>query len=297
MTPSVVVGVDGSQSSWKAVETAAREARMRDAPLQLVHAFGRPDSHVPRGVPPWNPGGTGVRELVDGTMAEAEQLVRRVAPHVEVTRQVTLGEPLTVLEAASRTASLVVVGHRGLSTFRSLLLGSTAGHLAAHARCPVLIVRGRSAPDGPVLLAVDDAPSCHEAVRFAFTEASLRHADLLAIHVSGYAGDGPAGSALVTHARARPRAYAAQTLEAALAGPADRCPEVTVRRLPAVGHVRRTLIDASADAQLLVAGARGAGGFTGLLQGSVSQALLHHALCPVVVVRHEGTTEPAEPDV
>ncbi|GHE61651.1 hypothetical protein GCM10018782_39760 [Streptomyces griseoaurantiacus] len=71
----------------------AREAGTRGAPLAVGACLRVADSHVPRGLPPWYPGGRGVRELVDGTMADAEQLVHRVAPHVEVTRQVTLGEP------------------------------------------------------------------------------------------------------------------------------------------------------------------------------------------------------------
>jgi hypothetical protein len=96
-----------------------------------------------------------VRELLDGTLIKAEQQARRAAPHVETTREVTVGEPLMVLEMESRTATLVVVGSRGLGAFGSLLLGSTAVRLAAHGRCPVLVVRGRPAPSGPVLLAVD----------------------------------------------------------------------------------------------------------------------------------------------
>ncbi|MFD5448137.1 MULTISPECIES: universal stress protein [unclassified Streptomyces] len=288
-TPSVVVGVDGSPSSRQAVRTAAHEAGLRGAELQLVHAFGWTVPHVPPGGPPWNPGGTGVRELVDGTLAEAEELARRVAPQVTVARQVSVGEPLMVLEIASRTASLVVVGHRGLSTFGSLLLGSTAGHLAAHGRCPVLVVRGRDDPAGPVLLAVDEAPASEGAVRFAFAEASMRHADLLAVHVSreGHtdAYDEPADPPFVTRGQREPRVHAEHVIDAALAGFADRYPEVSVRRLPVVGPVRRALIDASAEAQLLVVGARGRGGFTGLLLGSVSQALLHHAHCPLVVAR------------
>jgi nucleotide-binding universal stress UspA family protein len=292
MTKPVVVGVDGSASSLDAVGAASHEAAIRGAELRLVHAFGRSSSHLPAGGPPWNPAGSGVRELLDGTLAAAERRARAVAPQVGITRDVTVGEPLVVLEIASRTASLVVVGSRGLGAFSSLLLGSTSGHLAAHGRCPVLVVRGRPNPSGPVLLAVDDSPASEEAVRFAFTEASLRGAGLAALHVcrtgSADVYDGPADPPFVTYDETHLREHAERVLDAALAGPRASHPDVPVVRKPVAGRVRHTLIDASADAQLLVVGARGRGGFRGLLLGSVSQAVLHHAQCPVAVVRHRG---------
>lgn len=138
----VVVGVDGSPSSLDAVQVAAAEAGARGVGLRLVHAFVWPSVHLPPGGPPWNPAMARVRESVDGTLIEAEERARRAVPQVSVVREVAVGEPLMVLEIESRTASLVVVGSRGLSAFGSLLLGSTAVHLAAHGRCPVLVVRG-----------------------------------------------------------------------------------------------------------------------------------------------------------
>ncbi|KOX06096.1 universal stress protein UspA [Streptomyces sp. NRRL B-1140] len=292
MTKPVVVGVDGSPSSLDAVEVAGQEAAMRGAVLRLVHAFGRSSSHLPAGGPPWNPAGAGVRELLDGTLVAAERRARDMAPQVDITRDVTVGEPLTVLEIASRTASLVVVGSRGLGAFSSLLLGSASGHLAAHGRCPVLVVRGRPKPAGAVLLAVDDSPASDEAVRFAFTEASLRGADVTAVHVcragSADVYDGPADPPFVTYDETHLREKAEHVLDAAVGGIRERYPNVSVVRRPMVGRVRHTLIEASTHAQLLVMGARGRGGFTGLLLGSVSHALLHHALCPVAVVRQRG---------
>lgn len=290
MAKPVVVGVDGSRSSLDAVELAGHEAEIRGAELRLVHAFGSPSPHLPPGGPAWNPAGAGVRELLDGTLAEAERRARGAAPHVDIARDVTVGEPLMVLEIASRTASLVVVGSRGLGAFGSLLLGSVSAHLAAHGRCPVLVVRGRPNPKGPVMLAVDDAPTSEEAVRFAFAEASLRGADLTALHVcrrgSPDAYDGPADPPFVTYDETHLRKHAEHVLDVALAGRPERYPDVTVRRRPIVGRVRHALIEASADAQLLVVGGRGRGGFTGPLLGSVGQAVLHHAQCPVAVVRH-----------
>lgn len=288
MTNPVVVGVDGSSSSLEAVEVAAREAALRGVGLRLVHAFGQPPAHVPPGMPPWNPKAAGVRELVDGTLAEAERRARAAAPDVGITRDVTVGEPVMVLEIESRTASLVVVGSRGRGGFGSLLLGSTAVHLAAHGRCPVLVVRGRPDPAGPVLLAVDGSPAGEAAVGFAFAEASLRGADLVALHVWNTWSETAHGS--VDHLNMvidleRLEEEEQRLLDETLAPWQERHPEVTVERRLVRSRTRPALIEASQDAQLLVTGARGRGGFTGLLLGSVSQALLHHAHCPVAVVR------------
>jgi nucleotide-binding universal stress UspA family protein len=74
-------------------------------------------------------------------------------------------------------------------------------------------------------------------------------------------------------------------LAEALGGLGERYPDVRVHRELVRGRIRHTLIEASAGAGLVVVGARGRGGFAGLLLGSVSQALLHHARCPVAVVR------------
>ncbi|MFB8248922.1 universal stress protein [Streptomyces sp. NPDC055952] len=298
MTKPVVVGVDGSPSSLDAAETASGEARIRGAELRLVHAFGRSSAHLPAGGPPWSPAGTGVRELVDGTLAVAERRARDAAPHVAVTRDVTLGDPLAVLEIASRTASLVVVGSRGLGAVGGLLLGSTSVHLAAHSHCPVLVVRGRPHPAGPLVLAVDESPVSGHAARFAFTEAHLRGVGLTLLHVcrpgDPEAYDGPADPPFVTYDEALLRTKAEHVLDTVLAGRAERYPDVTVTRRTVVGRVRHSVVEASAGAQLLVVGARGHGGFTGPLLGSVSQAALHHAHCPVAVVPHRSSAREAE---
>ncbi|MGW1589830.1 universal stress protein [Streptomyces sp. NPDC002386] len=294
MTKPVVVGVDGSPSSLDAVEVAAREAGLRGAELRLVHAFGWPAVHLPPGGPPWNPAAAGAREMVDGTLVQAERRAREAVPELAVTREVAAGEPLMVLEIESHTASLVVVGSRGLGGFGGLLLGSTGVHLSAHGRCPVLVVRGRPDPDGPVLLASDGSPAGEAAGGLAFDEASLRGADLVALRVwntwSDDAGGEPAHPLDVVTDAGRLQALEERLLEESLRPWRERRPEVRVERRVVRSRVRPALIEASGGAQLLVAGARGRGGFTGLLLGSVSQALLHHAHCPVAVVR--GPAEP-----
>ncbi len=292
MNGPVVVGVDGSESSLTAVETAAREAALRGVGLRLVHAFGWPSVHVPPRVPPWTPASAGVRELIDGTLGEAERRAHTAAPHVEIAREVVVGEPLMVLELETRTASLAVVGSRGLSRFGSLLLGSTAAHLAAHAQCPVLVVRGRPDPTGPVLLAVDGSPQAEPAVEFAFAHASLHGTDLVALHAwnthTERVYEAPGDPPFVTYDEDRPRDEEERVLAEALGGRREKYPDVEVRRRLVQGRIRHTLIEASAEAGIVVVGARGRGGFTGLLLGSVSQAVLHHAHCPVAVVHAGG---------
>ncbi|MFE0677232.1 universal stress protein [Streptomyces sp. NPDC058867] len=289
MSGPVVVGVDGSESSRNAVRVAAGEAALRGVGLRLVHAFGWPSSHVPPRRAPWNPANAGVRDLVDDTLGEAQAAAHAVAPQVEIAREVVLGEPVAVLELESRTASLAVVGSRGLSRFGALLLGSTASHLAAHGRCPVLVVGGRPDPSGPVLLAVDGSPRSAAAVEFAFAHASLHGSGLLALHVwntrTERVYESPGDPPFVTYDEGRLRDEEERVLAEALGGLRERYPDVEVTGRLVRGRIRHTLIEASAEAALVVIGARGHGGFGGLLLGSVSQAVLHHARSPVAVVR------------
>ncbi|WP_282692468.1 universal stress protein [Streptomyces sp. CC208A] len=285
MAGPIVVGADGSSSSLAAVEEAAREARRRGAGLRIVHAFVWPAMHPPSllGLE------GGFRERVEQLVAEAAVRAGETAPGVEVTSAVVTGQPLTVLEKESRGADLVVVGTHGTGGFAGLLVGSTGVHLAAHGSCPVLVVREGGAASGPVLLGVDGSPEGERAVDFAFAEAALREAPLVALHAwtTWNAPLPPPQDESEPYANP-PGALAAgeeRLVAEALAGHRDRYPGVTVEPRVVRGRTREALIEASRSAQLLVVGARGRGGFTGLLLGSVSQALLHHAHCPVAVAR------------
>ncbi|MFI9152443.1 universal stress protein [Streptomyces sp. NPDC053367] len=289
MSGLVVVGVDGSASSLTAVEAAAREARLRGAGLRVVHAYLWPAMHVPLGPSPLGPPEGGIRNMVDRLVADAVERARGTAPDIDVGHVVTTGDPLTVLEAQSRAAELVVVGSRGMGGFVGLLVGSTAVHLAAHGRCPVLVVREHPQDTGPVVLGVDGSTAGEQAVDFAFAEAALRKAPLLALHAytDWNAPLPPPQDAGMPYANP-PGALAEEErrlLAEALAGHRERYPDVVVEHHVVHGPTREALIEVSRSAQLMVVGARGRGGFAGLLLGSVSQALVHHAHCPVAVVR------------
>ena len=289
MSGLVVVGVDGSASSLAAVEAAAREARWRGAGLRLVHAFIWPAMHVPLDPSPLGPPEGGLRNMVERLLAEAEESARAVAPEVAVTRAVVTGEPLTVLEAQSRAAQLVVVGSRGMGGFVGLMVGSTAVHLAAHGRCPVLVVREQGQRTGPIVVGVDGSSDGAGAVDFAFAEAALRGVDMVALHAwTTWNASMPAPRDAAAPYANEPGALAAQEerlLSEVIAGHQETYPGVSVKREVVHGGTREALIEASRTAQLLVVGARGRGGFAGLLLGSVRQAMLHHAHCPVAVVR------------
>ncbi|CAL9632680.1 universal stress protein [Streptomyces sp. Tu 3180] len=275
MNDTVIVGVDGSPPSLAAVDVAAREARLRDAQLRIVHAFSRPADLDP---------------MIHGVLAQAERRAHGIAPDLEVARTVASGGTLTVLRSESRHAVLAVVGGRGRGGFGGLLLGSTVVQLAAHGHCPLMVVRGRPDPRGPVLLAVDGSPAGNAAAEFAFAEASLRGAPLVAVHVWNAWSEptpyeGPADPLNVVVDLDRLREKHRRLLEEAVAPWRAARPRVAVELRLERGRIRHTLLDAGRDAQLVVAGARGHGGFTGMLLGSVSQALLYHADCPVTVVR------------
>ncbi|MET8573057.1 universal stress protein [Streptomyces sp. NPDC004783] len=288
MSGFMVVGTDGSAPSLDAVAWAAREAELRKTALRVVHALARPghlplDSVLPRALREH------FRREADAVVDEAVLMARTTAPGIEVSGLVRPGEPLTVLTAESRSADLIVVGHRGLSEFAGTLLGSTAGGLAAHARCPVLVVREPEAPVGPVVLGLDGSPAGTAAVRFAFEEAAAQRVRLVALHAwtAWNAPLPPPADASEPYAYG-PGVLAAEEerlLAESLAGTGDTYPDVKVERRTVHGPARPALIEASRTARLTVVGSRGRGGFTGLLLGSVSQAVLHHAHSPVAVVR------------
>jgi nucleotide-binding universal stress UspA family protein len=285
MNAPVVVGVDGSAPSLAAVDAAAREAALRGRPLTVIHAFIWPYVGVPVGLTPLGPIDADRLQLAERVVRAAVHRAGKVAPGVTVTGEAVTGSPAGALVNRSRTAALVVVGHRGIDGFAGLLVGSVASQVATHAAAPVLVVRGRPDPTGEILLAVDGSPHSDPAVGFAFEEAALRGAMLTALHTWTHPKPAAPGDMLpLVYDLPELEAEEARVLTEALAGWHAKYPDVTVRRRLVRARTRPTLIEETSRAQLAVVGTRGHGGFTGMLLGSVSQAALHHADCPVVIV-------------
>ncbi|MFE7323596.1 universal stress protein [Streptomyces sp. NPDC057565] len=281
----IVVGVDGSEPSMRAVDWAADEAALRGASLRLVYAslweryegtslaqdLDKPDEQV----------------RAEDIVATAARRAHSRRPDVEVTTDVLPEEPEYALVRESRTAAALVLGSRGRSSLAEALLGSVGVTVVGHAYCPVIVVRGshdNRVRTGArrIVLGVGEKPADAAAVRFAVEEAKRRGVPLEAVRAWRCPAHETTDHPLMAGEPARlHKERAMEELGAALQDvPAD----AEVHRRTVEGHARRVLIDASADAGLLVVGARRREGHFGLQLGGVAHAVLHHSACPVAVV-------------
>jgi nucleotide-binding universal stress UspA family protein len=283
---AVVVGVDGSPAALGAVRMAAVEADRRNRPLRVVHAFIWPLLHISGAPPDGGPPGSGLRQQAHRFVDEAVAQARATVPDLAVTGEIIDGGSAAVLLGESVTAALVVVGDRGLGGFTSLLVGSVAIQVAGYADCPVLVVRGSDRTTGPVVVGVDGSELSRRAVQVAAEQAAWRGTGLRAVHAYRHpASTGPGDMQPLVHDEDALRGEEERVLAESLAWLAERYPQVPVTSQVVHARPGPALTDASRQAQLLVVGARGRGELSGLLLGSVSQSVLHHADCPVVVVR------------
>jgi nucleotide-binding universal stress UspA family protein len=293
---AVVVGVDGSADALRAVRVAAAEATIRQRPLRVVHALGWPQRNMPASPAPGGPLDGGPRYEAERIVAKAIAEARAAAPDLDVTGGIAEGEPAEAMLGESPKAALLVLGDRGLGGFSGLIVGSVAVQVSGHAACPVLVVRGREDPAGPVVVGVDGSELSELAVGFAVEEAALRGADLVAVHVFNHPVSAGAGDMLpLVYDVDELRSDEERLLAESVAGWRGRYPDVTIRPRLIRGRPAPVLVDQTATARLVVVGARGRGGFTGLVTGSVSQALLHHAQCPVTVVHRPDGQQAGAP--
>jgi nucleotide-binding universal stress UspA family protein len=273
-THGIVAGYDGSPGAAQALRWAAREAWARGTMLTVCLAWTPDHMEVPT-----------EPALCDLARQHGQQILIRGLPYAEsvlgpgrVHPDLAAGSAAQVLCERSRTAEMVVVGGRGHGELPGLRLGSVSWQVAGHASGRVVVVRGAWRPanrvPGPVVLGADGSPVGQAATVFAFEEAALRAVPLVTVCALTDAPGRLGGSHHVE-----------EEFDHMVAAEAKEHPEVSVVRHVLPGTPRAALLSAAADAQLLVVGARGRGGFDEMSLGSIAQAMLLYAPGPVAVVR------------
>jgi nucleotide-binding universal stress UspA family protein len=301
---SVVVGVDGSSESDDALVWAVEEGRLRDLPVRAINV--------------WHPSGApqeveqlsalqSVGELRAQLRDDLEAGVRAVvepahATDVAVTSQVLYGHPVRELIREAGADSLLVVGSRGRGAVGGSLLGSVSQSCVQYANGPVVVVRGHH-PErraGRVVVGVDGSPQSVCALRFADEAARLRRASLQVVHAwtVPYLGFAGRGRSLPREAIDEIAVKAGETLRESLRRGSVDATRPDVEMWLVEGYPSLLLLQAAANADLMVVGSRGYGGWKGLLLGSVSTQSVTQAPCPVVVIRdhdEEGTRDAPGP--
>jgi len=286
---TVVVGVDGSTSALRAVRWGAGEAARRQEALRLVTAFGWMVHHLPAR--------PGIEDSYRDTLlararehlAVAGRVAEREGAGIEIETQLIEGSPIQVLGSEADRAQLLVLGDRGLTRVEGLLVGSVTIGLATHAACPVVVVRGDERDPSesaslPVLVGVDGSSTSDAAIGFAFEAAAVRRVSLVALHTWSDMMFDPSLAGVVADWDVVERAER-RVLSEQVGGWAEKFPDTPVELLVRRDQPAHSLLAEAARAQLVVVGCRGHGQFVGMVLGSVSNALVHRAPCPVAVVR------------
>jgi nucleotide-binding universal stress UspA family protein len=282
----VVAGTDGSKESMRAVEWAAREAALRGAPLRIVSAAGLlPRMIGSHGMSDYDTVADHLRRDRDRALASAAERAAKTAPGLLIDTDRLIGEPAQAVTESGTGGLMLVLGSRGVSAFAAMVLGSVSRYAAIHASCPVVVVRDQTtATHKRIGVGVGDRES-PAVLEFAFEEAALRHASVMAVHAwhtpeSDISRAGQAPAAAAAHVLA---AAAARDLEDMLDRWREKYPGVPVSQDVVHGHPGRVLVGLSARADLVVIGRRSTHATTHG-PGTVTHAVLNHAHGPVVTV-------------
>lgn len=292
----IVVGVDGSEHSMRALRWAVREAQLRRARLELVHA----SPHDGVAVTSKAAARDRATQVVANVVARHRELLDTVGWRRTIAAE-SGGDAAQVLLDAGKNAQMIVVGTRGLGGFGELLLGSTSHHVLMHAAVPVALIR-EDGPDRtfdleehdglrPLVVGVDASPEALGALRWAVDEAWRRGVSVLAVH--GLDAPDPVELRVL----GLPVELVTARLEQLRAAARDEVDGQIYRAVPVDGEVDidRVIVDAGPVAalqryataeHLLVVGTRGRRGFAELGPGSVSHQCAHHAAGPLVIVPH-----------
>jgi nucleotide-binding universal stress UspA family protein len=287
----IVLGVDWSDEARKAAMWAAEEATRHNVGVRLVHALNMSGLTSAGAFVPPADFFTTIESAGHDQLNRVRDEIHRTYPNLALEVDLQTGHPVYTLIEQSRHAGLLVVGGRKQTAVRSLLAGSTALGVAAHAHRPTAVIHGQPGRElptsGPVVVGVDGSPASESAIAIAFEAASMRGVGLLAVHAwTEFVSDSEYLFARGFFPDWRSiEAEQREMLAERLAGWQEKYPDVTVQRVVGPEKPAPYLLSHAADTQLLVVGSRGRGGFVGMLLGSVSQKLIHQAPCPLIIAR------------
>lgn len=286
----IVVGTDLSHPASDAVDWAAARAE-RDH-LHLLIILILPELPLPRRGHVFTAMREGdylhtLRTRAEHRLTEEANRIRTSHPALRVDTVVLEGVAAEVLAEATRSATMVVVAARGEHVPLAVkALGGTADAVVTHAHGPVAVVtRPTRAPQGPVVVGVDDSAAARAALHFATAEAVLTSRSLRAIH-AWHVGPWELHAAEIG---GFDLSGVSEWVDAQvtdwLSEVQRQHPLLAIDRLVVHGTPGHVLVEQSSDASLVVVGSRGRGGFSALLLGSTSKEVLRRSECPVVVVR------------
>jgi nucleotide-binding universal stress UspA family protein len=280
----IVAATDGSEESLRAVDWAAREAVLRDAPLRIVSAAGLlPRMVGSRGHSEYQTVSDVIRHDSDVALTTAAARAAQVAPDLLIDTDHLDGPPAEAVTESGSGALMLVVGSRGVGAFAAMILGSVSRYAATHASSPVVVVRDEiAAAHRQVGIGISSLEGNAAALTFAFEEAALRKASLIAIHAwhTPQSDISRAGIEFTAPGRKFLETEATKHLEGLLAEWRDKYPDVSVSQDVVHGHAGRILAGLSARADLVVLGRHAAHHGP----GAVAHAVLNHAQGPIATV-------------
>lgn len=278
MSEGIVVAADGSRHSLAAVAWAAAEAAAAKEPLSIVYV-AQPSEPQP-GVD-WP---LLVTKEGREALQKAETAAMRPHPELEVSTRLRAGNVLEELVAESASARLLVTGSRGRGGFTGLLLGSTSMRIVAESNAPVVVVRERHDERlGIVVVGIDGSERSRHALAFAMDYAATNDAQVQAIYswqIPVISNVEPGIGVWYDELEKANQEF----VEHELAPWRDRYPHVALTGSAPKGHAALALCEAGRGADLIVLGTRGNSVAKSLVVGSVTNAVLHHAPCPVAVI-------------
>lgn len=296
----ILVGVDDSHASHDAVTWAADEASRRRLPITLVHAGYY--LHGPAlSTATFNEAAREIDQYGRRIVAEAVRMVRDVAPNVEIHTRLDTEPAANLLISLSDSASMLVVGSHAEGSISGAILGSLSQAVAAHARCPVVVVNHshpvNAEPNKTVVVGISPSPGGQQALRFAFEESRERGDFLVAVRSWGDVGWGSVALTGSDMMISDWQAAESALLDQCLGEIAEEFPDVAVERRLVGVRAQWGLAEAAIGADLLVVGCHRPDDHWFSRLGPVASWLLHRSPCPIAVVGRPHHTKAAADEV